>query len=102
MAKTVNEAFNEFLRESINLDYDETQLARNSRNWLLTQIHSFPIKDLSFPRLFPEKDIFFGSFARRTKKRELDDVDIMIALHAERGYYYENADGKIYIIINGT
>jgi hypothetical protein len=62
MAKTVNEAFNEFLRESINLNYDETQLARNSRNWLLTQIHSFPSKKLAFPRLFPKKDIFFWFF----------------------------------------
>lgn len=89
MAKTVNEAFSIFLRDYVNLDPDETQRARISRNWLLSQIHLFPSKDVSFPSLYSEKDIFFGSFARRTKKRELDDIDIMIALGAEGGVYHE-------------
>jgi hypothetical protein len=89
MAKTVNEAFSIFLRDYVNLDPDETQRARSSRDWLLSQIHLFPSKDVSFPRLYSEKDIFFGSFARRTKKRELDDIDMMIALSAEGGIYHE-------------
>lgn len=89
MAKTVNEAFNIFLRDYVNLDPDETQRARNSRDWLLSQIHLFPSKDVSFPRLYSEKDIIFGSFARRTKKRELDDIDMMITLSAEGGIYHE-------------
>lgn len=89
MAKTVNEAFGIFLRDYVNLDPGETQRARSSRGWLLSQIHLFPSKDISFPRLYSEKDIFFGSFARRTKKRELDDIDMMIALRAEEGVYYE-------------
>lgn len=89
MAKTVNEAFNIFLRDYVNLAPDETQRARSSRDWLLSQIHLFPSKDVSFPRLYSEKDIFFGSFARRTKKRELDDIDMMIALSAEGGIYHE-------------
>ena len=89
MAKTVNEAFNIFLRDYVNLESYETQQARSSRNWLLSQIHLFPSKDLSFPRLYSEKDIFFGSFARRTKKRDLDDIDMMIALSAEGGIYQE-------------
>jgi hypothetical protein len=89
MAKTVNEAFRIFLRDYVNLDPDETQGARISRDWLLDQIHLFPSKDVSFPSLYSEKDIFFGSFARRTKKRELDDIDMMIALSAEGGVYHE-------------
>jgi hypothetical protein len=89
MVKTVNEAFSIFLRDYVNLDPDETQQARSSRDWLLSQIHQFPDKDSSFPRLYSEKDIFFGSFARRTKKRELDDIDMMIALNAEGGVYHE-------------
>lgn len=89
MAKTVNEAFRIFLRDYVNLDPDETQRARISRDWLLYQIHLFPSKDVSFPSLYSEKDIFFGSFARRTKKRELDDIDMMIALSSEGGVYHE-------------
>ena len=98
MVKTVNEAFYVFLRDYVNLDHDETESARNSRDWLLSQIHSFPYKDNSFPRLYSEKDIFFGSFARRTKKRELDDIDIMIALSGEGGWYNELTDRiEIYV-----
>jgi hypothetical protein len=89
MVTTVNEAFRIFLRDDVNLDSDETQQARSSRDWLLSQIHLFPEKDLNFPRLYLEKDIFFGSFARRTKKRVLDDIDMMIALISEGGVYHD-------------
>jgi hypothetical protein len=89
MVKTVNEAFSIFSRDHVNLDPNETQQARSSRDWLLSQIHLFPDKNSSFPRLYSEKDIFFGSFARRTKKRNLDDIYMMIALSAEGGVYHE-------------
>jgi hypothetical protein len=92
MVRTVNEAFDIFLKDYVNLDPDETKLARSSRDWLLSQIGLFPSLDTSFPRLYSEKDIFFSSFARRTKKRELDDIDIMIALSAEGSCYNEYID----------
>jgi len=98
MVSTVNAAFDVFLTQYVNLDPDETKLARDSRDWLLSQIHSFPSKDEKFLRLYSEKDISFGSFARRTKKRELDDIDMMIALHAEGSCYNEFTDRiEIYI-----
>lgn len=98
MAKTVDEAFNIFLRDYVNLDPDKTQLAKSSRDWLLSNIHLFPSRDMNFPNLYSEKDIFFGSFPRRTKKRELDDIDIMIAFRGEGGYYREYANHiEIYI-----
>jgi len=91
VATTVISAFNEFLRDIVNLDSDETKTARNSRNWLIEQqIHKFPEKDDLFPNLYKEKDFYFGSFARRTKIRKLDDIDIMIALSAEGGHYNES------------
>jgi len=98
MVRTVNEAFNVFLENYVNLDPKETCLARRSRDWLISQIHSFPVKDKEFPNLYSERDILFGSFARRTKKRELDDIDIMIALSAEGSYYNEFTDNiAIYV-----
>jgi hypothetical protein len=42
--------------------------------------------------LYSENNIPFGSFARRTKKRELDDIDQMITLHAEGSCYNELVD----------
>ncbi len=98
MVRTVSEAFNIFLKDYVNLDPDETQLARSSRDWLLDQIRLFPSREITFPKLYSEKDISFGSFARRTKKRELDDIDIMIAFIAEGGYYQEYIDRiEIYV-----
>lgn len=92
MVITVNEAFDFFLTNYVNLDSNKTKSARNSRDWLLSQINSFPAKDINFPTLYLEKDISFGSFARRTKKRELDDIDMMMALSAEGGVYHEFSD----------
>jgi len=100
MAITVNSAFNEFLRDYVNLDPQDTAKARSSRNWLMEeQIYSFTYRDLYFPTLYSEKDIYFGSFARRTKKRPLDDIDIMIALSGEGSNYYEYASGVIEISV---
>lgn len=96
MVTTVIEAFNIFLRDQVNLDSGITDTARRSRNWLMDRVHEFPGGDLSFPRSYSEKDIFFGSFERKTKKRPLDDIDIMICMNAE-GATYEEYGSKIFI-----
>ena len=49
MAKTVIEAFNDFLKDTVNLDPEQTKKARSSRDWLVGQIGSFPDKDEKFP-----------------------------------------------------
>ncbi len=92
MATTVISAFNEFLKDKVNLDKDETSTARNSRDWLVDRIHEFPTNESSFPKLYSTKDIYFGSFARKTKKRELDDIDIMIGLSGDGTTYNEHSD----------
>ncbi len=79
MAQTVNAAFSKFLKDSVNLDKDVTDKGRSSRDWLYSQIASFQ-NDASFPRSFSENDISYGSFARRTKTRPLNDIDLMICL----------------------
>lgn len=89
MATTVTDAFNEFIRDVVNLDSATTRTARTSRDWLYQQIHNFPSAVDDFPRLYSEKDIAFGSFARRTKIRELDDIDLIAAIAADGAYYTE-------------
>lgn len=96
MAKTVNGAFNEFLKNTVNLDKEETKIARNSKNWLLDQIAAFK-EDTTFPLLAPEYNIQFGSFARKTKIRPLDDIDLMIGLHANGASYDSGTKGEIII-----
>jgi hypothetical protein len=98
MPKTVNGAFSEFLSDKVNLDKDQTTKSRSSRDWLLGQIALFQ-SDSTFPKSYSEKDIHFGSFARRTKIRPLDDIDLMICLSGQGGHYNEYTD-RIEITIN--
>lgn len=92
MANTVTKAFEEFQKEKVNLEENKSKKARTSRDWLVTQIHAFTNNDNDFPEFYEGKDIFFGSFARRTKKRELDDIDIMICLKGDGATYTEYTD----------
>ncbi|MES3035500.1 MAG: nucleotidyltransferase [Gemmatimonadota bacterium] len=82
MANSVIEAFNKFLSESVNLDSATTGTARRSRDWLLEQIHLLPRRHTEFPPLYEDVDIHYGSFARRTKIRELDDLDLIVGIAA--------------------
>jgi hypothetical protein len=49
MATNINTAMAEFMKNLVNLDSEETKLARASRDWLLAQIYNFPITDNTFP-----------------------------------------------------
>ncbi|GAB7025377.1 hypothetical protein [Geotalea toluenoxydans] len=89
MATTVDSAFNYFMTNFVNLDRDESTLARASHDWLINQIHGFGGKITDFPKLYSDMDIDFGSFARKTKIRELDDIDLIIVLSAEGSLYEE-------------
>ncbi len=100
MALTVIQAFNEFMREQVDLEPSNVTQAKNSRSWLLEKIETFPKNDFSFPSLYSEKNIFFGSFSRGTKKKPLDDIDIMIALWADSSTYFENASSTTIEVTN--
>ncbi|WP_421152562.1 hypothetical protein [Klebsiella pneumoniae] len=67
MATTVIAAFNEFMKDTVNLKKTDTDDARASRDWLIGKINDFE-KDGTFPVNHPDIHIAFGSFARRTKE----------------------------------
>ena len=50
MATTVNNAFDEFMKNTVNLDSDKTSMARKSRDNLIDNINEFSGDD----------DFFFG------------------------------------------
>jgi hypothetical protein len=93
MATTVNSAFNKFMSDSVNLDSNKTIKARSSRDFLIGQVKG--LKDF-FP-LYSDKDINFGSFARRTKIRPLDDIDMIFTLSANGCTWEESFGGIVYI-----
>lgn len=96
MASTVDGAFATFMSNEVNLDPSRTEKARGSRDWLLSQLRVLRDRDL-LPALYPERDLYYGSFARRTKIRPLDDIDVMICLHAQGSHYGTVRDGSIAI-----
>lgn len=96
MAKTVCGAFNEFLTETVNLDPNVTRTAIASRDWLISQLELMHEKDNAVPFPYSERHIAFGSFARRTKIRELDDVDLLWCMKSE-GSLYEEVGGTVQI-----
>lgn len=90
MSVNVINSFQRFLNNKVNLSKEDTNKARASRDWLLDQINTFPEKIPQFPILSKSNHINFGSFARRTKIRPLDDIDIMVCLSADGSTYYEH------------
>lgn len=90
MAKTVNQAFEEFMRDFVNLDPDVSNAAKISRQNLLDNIDEFDNDD-DFFDLHKDFNINFGSFARKTKCRELDDIDLMVGI-AANGATYNSSD----------
>ncbi len=90
MAYTVNTAFNTLMKDFVNLTAESSQEGKKSRNWLVDeQISKFPDNDDKFPLLQSNYAMWFGSFSRRTKIRELDDIDMMIIMHAQESKYWD-------------
>ncbi|CCI70111.1 hypothetical protein PPM_3302 [Paenibacillus polymyxa M1] len=101
MATTVNTAFSEFMRDTVNLDSEVTKTARRSRDWLIGQIDKFDSK-IGFPTLYNDIDIHFGSFARKTKIRELNDIDLIIGLRSQGSTYLQDSWGRIEMTVPDT
>lgn len=100
MATSVSTAFKEFNKDTVNLLKERTDRARSSRNWLITQLNGLDSKDdLNFPLKLDSKHINFGSFERKTKVRELDDVDLMFCFTANGATYSKSSFGNTYSIL---
>lgn len=103
--KTTKQALEEFIKEKVNLDPEETKIARNSRDWLIEQINNLPSKFDDFPSLYKERHKKFGSFARNTKIRPLDDIDLIITFSASdkegnrASYICYSSSGTCYIYV---
>lgn len=63
----------------MNLVPERTNRARSSRDWLVSQIVNLANQG-KIPPLYGLNHIYYGSFARNTKIRPLNDIDMMIIL----------------------
>lgn len=75
---TVEGALRSFARRHIDLTTTEVTQARRSRTFLIQRLKGLTGKD-SVPRLTGTV-MPFGSFARRTKIRPLDDIDLLVVI----------------------
>lgn len=83
MSYTVKACFEVFMRDYVNLVPERTTTARTSRDWLVRKIEDLAYNGKIPPLYNGTNHIFFGSFARNTKIRPLDDIDIMIVFDAQ-------------------
>lgn len=88
--KNINQLFKEYLKNKVNLDSKITKNAIECRENLLKNISEFDNEE-GFFDLHSDFNINFGSFSRKTKCRELDDIDMMIGINAN-GAKYDSTD----------
>lgn len=96
MATKVNNAFAEFMKDTVNLDADKTKLARASRDNLIENIKDFS-SDVDFFQVYEDKILRFGSFERCTKIRPIDatlqlksytwNFDVVPCFYTNKDYY---------------
>lgn len=80
MPLNVNTAWSIFRETYVDLASGDVEKARKSRDFLTDQITRMSKIVEYFPALGSEY-IFFGSFARKTKVKPLDDIDILVPIN---------------------
>ena len=98
MPSTVNAAFEKFNNDHVSLDSVRVEVAKKSRDWLLDQLVSLPSKDSDFPILYDDMHVHHGSFARKTKIRPLDDIDLFLTFAGGGTTYDTVVFGQKYIL----
>jgi hypothetical protein len=77
---TAPHAFQKFQHHNVNLSPDSVKKARGSRDYLQEQLIIVRDGNPNFPRITGQF-MPFGSFARKTKIRPLDDIDMLVMLN---------------------
>lgn len=101
MATTVNNAFIEFFKNTVNVISTKSDSAKTSRDWLFEQIETICDKGY-FLKAVTQYNITFGSFSRKTKIKPLDDVDIIIGLKGGDLEIVGNLWNDISLKVNST
>ena len=79
---TTAQAFDRFRQDLVDLNRDKVKKARQSRVYLQDQLVTMAKDYPDFPRITGDF-MPFGSFARRTKVRPLDDIDMLVMLNGQ-------------------
>ena len=85
---TTAQAFDQFRQNQVDLNPEKVNKARRSRDYLEEQLVELKNDESEFPPITGEFNSF-GSFARRTKVRPLDDVDMLAMLNGKDSQYLQ-------------
>lgn len=90
--KSVSQSFGDLLTNSINIREGIRTIASTSQQNLREFLQGECERDSSFPPVLRtvDNDFLGGSFARHTKNRPLDDIDIYLPLDGANLFYYEH------------
>lgn len=97
MLYTVNGCFEVFRREEVDLEPEQVKTARASRDFVLDNIARLS-NEGKLPNVLGDYCLNFGSFARNTKIRPLDDIDMMICYDGSCGVYDTIKKNELYHI----
>lgn len=86
MPYTVNDCFEKFRKDVVDLEPGQTKTARGSRDFVYKSIGALFQKGL-LPRMYPAMNLNFGSYDRKTKQGKLDDTDLMVCYDGLGGSY---------------
>lgn len=98
MLYSVSDCLVKFRKEVVDLESEQTKTARGSRDFVLQNIEILSQKGL-LPRLYSGMSLNFGSFERKTKKRELDDIDMMVCFNGVGGSYQTVVENTFYRVL---
>lgn len=87
---TTAQAFEDFRRSKVDLNPNKVKKARQSRVYLQEQLTAAKNNDPDFPRI-TDSFVPFGSFARRTKVRPLDDIDLLVMLNGQDAQFVQDS-----------
>jgi len=101
-AKSVSQCFEDLLVDSINIPDGIRTTASTSQQNLRKFLQDECERDSGFPPVLKKVDCDFlgGSFARHTKTRPLDDIDIYLPLDGASLFYYEQGTVLPYKVLS--
>ena len=97
MPYSVNSCFEKFRREVVDLEPEQVKTARASRDFVLDNIARLS-NEGELPDVLGYYCLNYGSFARNTKIRPLDDIDMMICYDGSCGVYDTIRKNELYHI----
>lgn len=97
MPNIVGGCFDKFRKEVVDLESEQTKTARISRDFVLQNIARLSDSG-ELPIVMEDYCLNFGSFARNTKIRPLDDIDMMICYDGRCGVYETVRQNELYYV----